>query len=377
MSDPAASGILAEYIATRAPLVFFRLSESGEVIEVNAHAHKVCGPVAPGTPFQNLLMEFTETVDCAVLAAGRDEEHLLNVRTPRGVPQTLYFTFRMSGQEILAIGRSEEGEEEMLRDTVLSLNRDLVNMTRALHKSNAELSALNQLKNQFLGMAAHDLRTPVGHIMSFSEFLLEDIGESLDEEHLDFLNTIHTASQFMKSIIDDFLDVSMIESGRFELNLDRVEITEVVGRGIAMLDMTAKKKGVCIETDFSAVPEVMADGHKLEQAFVNLLKNAVEHSPAGAPVHVSCRPGGEAVTVSVRDEGAGILPEDQAKLFSVYGRAKTKKTGGEKSSGLGLAIARKIIKEHGGRVWVESEPGKGSTFSFSLPVDSKNEEMHS
>jgi signal transduction histidine kinase len=203
--------------------------------------------------------------------------------------------------------------------------------------------------------------------MSFSEFLIEDIGESLDEEHLDYMNTIHTASAFMKSIIDDFLDVSMIESGRFELNLIRVDLPDILRQGIGLLELTARMKNVSIEEDIGNPPALMADGPKLEQAFVNLLKNAVEHSPSGARVIVLCRHHAGAATVSVRDEGAGILPEDQEKLFSVYGRGKTKKTGGEKSSGLGLAIARKIIEEHGGRVWVESEPGKGSTFSFSLP----------
>lgn len=258
-------------------------------------------------------------------------------------------------------------------DKLSQMNNELVNLQRELAKKNAELQKLNDIKNQFLGMAAHDLRKPVGLIMMYSEFLQDEF-PGLDKEHSGFLDTIRSASEFMKRIIDDFLDVSMIESGRFELNQDAINLTEVLQRGIDMVALSAKKKEIVIDVEYGNIPKVFADGSKLEQAFTNLLGNAVEYSPSGTSVAVTCQHSGQHITVSISDQGPGIPAEEQEGLFIAFGRGKSKKTGGERSIGLGLAIAHKIIEAHRGRIWVESNSDHGATFIFSLPTVPETED---
>ena len=258
-------------------------------------------------------------------------------------------------------------EDDSFYDDLSRLNNELVNLQRELAKKNAELKRLNELKNQFLGMAAHDLRKPVGLILTYSEFLLDERA-NLDGEHADFLDTIHSSSEFMQSIIDDFLDVAMIESGRFELNLDSVDLARTLQQAIDLVKITAGKKHVSIISEHGELPAIFADGSKLEQAFANLLGNAVEHSPPGAAVVVACRHDDRSVVVSIRDQGPGISPEEQETIFAPFGRGRSKKTGGERSIGLGLVIARKVVEAHGGRIWIESQIGHGAVFIFSVPV---------
>ena len=270
---------------------------------------------------------------------------------------------------MLALGSLDIQEQQHLSSELLGLNSELNNLTRQLHQANAELAQLNQLKNQFLGMAAHDLRTPAGLIINYSEFVLDEAGDRLSAEHREFIEICRAAAEDMNQLIENFLDVSVIESGQLRLQFAQSSVPEILaGVGpIARMLAGRKKISLLVESPDDA-PPLCVDKAKLQQVLVNLISNAVHHSQPGQRVWVSAHREAQQVVFAVRDEGPGLSPEDQSRLFTAFGRAGTKKTAGERSTGLGLAIARKVVEAHGGRIWIESTPGHGATFLFALPI---------
>jgi len=249
------------------------------------------------------------------------------------------------------------------------LNNDLVNMQRELAKKNKQLDELNQLKNQFLGMAAHDLRNPLGVIMNFSEFLLTDDQNQWTDDQKNMLNIIQTSSEFMLHLLEDLLDISAIESGNLSLNLEKTDLGTLIRKNIHLNSILADKKQIQIEFEANdEIPLVSIDASKTEQVLNNLISNAIKFSPKKSHITVKIFCENNEVCVSVTDSGAGIPEKEQDKLFKPFAKTSVRPTDGEKSTGLGLSIVRNIIQGHGGKVWVVSELGKGSTFSFSIPV---------
>jgi signal transduction histidine kinase len=285
------------------------------------------------------------------------------------LPESFHFRFFALPEGTMALGSLDFPEQERLRTEVLELNRDLNNLTRQLHQANAELRELNEVKNQFLGMAAHDLRKPIGVIMTYTEFVLDEAGEKLSAPHREFLRTSLDAATGMKRLIDYFLDVSVIESGKLRLDLAPATVQEILAGAEPIARLVAAKKKISLLVESAdGKRRLPADVSKLQQVLLNLIGNAVEHSVPGQRVWLSSRWDGQNLVFAVRDEGPGIAPEDQARLFTAFARAGTRKTAGERSVGLGLAIARLIIEAHGGCIWLESIPGQGAAFLFSLPA---------
>ena len=237
-------------------------------------------------------------------------------------------------------------------------------------RKNVELAQLNTLKNQFLGMAAHDLRNPLSVVSAASSFLLDDAGKALPEaKKTDFLRRIKNNGEFMLKLIDDLLDVAKIESGRLDLEPVTGDLCGLIEENLTMNRMLAEKKS--IRLDFApecGLPLFRFDPGKVEQVLNNLISNAVKFSATGTAVTVKASRVDGTVVVSVRDHGQGIPAEELDKLFKPFSKTSVRGTDGEKSTGLGLAICRKIVEGHHGRIWAESEVGKGSVFSFSLPV---------
>lgn len=271
-------------------------------------------------------------------------------------------------------------------DTLEESNRQLLQMHEELAAKNAELVRLNEEKNRFVGMAAHDLRNPLGVILGYSDFMLmtQRRGEPsslLREGGVEIIEMIRSSSKFMLSLINDLLDVSMIELGKLNLDRKSTDLVQLVESNVALNMVLAGQKSMklVVESDES-VPRVDVDVHKLEQVLNNLISNAIHYAPPGTTIRVRVESatapegadgGGGEVIVSVRDEGPGIAPEDIGKLFRPFGRARTVSTGGERSTGLGLAIAQRIVEGHGGRIWVESVVTKGATFFVALPVSQR------
>lgn len=259
--------------------------------------------------------------------------------------------------------------ETELYDELSKLNNELANLQRELLKKNTELEKLNDEKNRFLGMAAHDLRNPLHAIQMYSEFLISEAAADLSEEHLQFVEVIHSSSQFMLQLVNDLLDVAKIESGKLELELAPADLVALIEKNVAMNNLLASRKNINVMFEVDGlIPTVLVDSAKVEQTLNNLISNAVKFSNSGSQVDVKLRMDGSDILISVKDRGQGIPAQDIGKLFQPFQRTSVKSTAGESSTGLGLAIVKKIVTGHDGRVWVESEHSKGSTFYISLPA---------
>ncbi len=280
--------------------------------------------------------------------------------------------------DFLKGGRSEEvysslALKEFLEYTAGVSDNDLKNqflreMILKYSAAERKLVELNQLKNKFLGIAAHDLRNPITSIKGFSELLLnEDIG-ALTEEQKEFITIIYDTCHDMLTLLNDLLDISVIESGKLELRLKAGPLKQLIEERIRINEIIAGKKGIMIHARLSEVPEAIFDSDRIGQAVDNLVSNAIKFSSPGSKIIVILDRKGNAAKVSIQDEGPGISSEDQSRLFGEFQKLGNQPTGGEKSTGLGLAIVKKIIEAHGGSVGIESQIGKGSTFSFTIPL---------
>ena len=356
------------YLEKKAPVLYFILSIDGKVMLANHFASNLAGQQLVGEKFQDLVVDFTGTFNLATLANDNSKEHLFNIETASGLPQSFYFSFRRVNDQILVFGRLDSEEIEEIRKEMLSLNQELSNLTRQLHKKNAQLRRLSEEKNQFLGMAAHDLRKPIGLVIAYSDFLIEETAEVLNREQTGFLNTIRSSSLFMKRLVDDFLDVSAIEAGKFELNLQPTSIEKVLANSLLMNRFAAAKKGIELEIHIEKnIPRITIDAQKIEQVIANLVSNAIEHSDPANRVDVNLTFNDKLIFFSVKDSGPGIALEEIDIIFKPFGKTTTKKTSGEKSTGLGMLISRKIIEAHAGKIWIDSTLGEGTTIYFKLP----------
>jgi two-component system, sensor histidine kinase and response regulator len=234
-----------------------------------------------------------------------------------------------------------------------------------------QLSNANAAKNRFLGMAAHDLRNPLASIRGLSEFLREGAVGPLTADQLELIETIHSASQSMLELVNELLDVATIESGELKLNLHSHDLNELVGRSVTMINMEATKKGTHVTFE-PAEPALalLIDSAKMKQVVDNLLSNAVKYSPPGSNIIAIVRVDLVARSCSfcVRDQGPGIPDGERDRLFKDFSRLSIQPTGGENSTGLGLAICRKIVEAHQGTIVAENLREGGCEFRVSLPI---------
>ena len=234
-------------------------------------------------------------------------------------------------------------------------------------RAETELKRLNELKNKFLGMAAHDLRNPLGAILNYSQFLKED--EDLDAEtQSEFIENIYSASSNMLAILNDLLDISQIESGKINLKVKLDNLNQLISRRVKLGQVISQNKGIDITTQLDDLPEVPFDSDRLGQVLDNFISNAIKFSSSGTIIQVRSNIDKGKVKVEVCDQGPGIPEEEIGELFGEFQKLSVRPTGGEKSTGLGLAIVKKIIEAHNGEIGVESILGQGSTFFFKLPV---------
>lgn len=351
------------------PVFFLRLHSDGTILQSNPYTERLFGKDPQGLHFRDIIVDFNQSIDPNRLAKENIEHLLVNVSTFSGLPLSLYATFRKEDSTVLVVAAPDAREEEVMRSQIAGLNQKLGNAARDVQKANAELERLNKLKTQFLGMAAHDLRKPVGVVMSFSEIILEQAEDSLSEEHRDFLRRIIRNARFMSRLIDDFLDVSMIESGTFQLKRADTPIQQVVDNVEEIVSVFARRKGVLLDLELEpGLGNADIDGQKVEQVLINTISNAIEHSTPGALVNLRVHRKDQSLCFEVEDRGVGI-PEDKLQhLFDPYRRGFSQKTGNEPSSGLGLAISKKIVETHGGTMVLESVENEGTCVRFELPA---------
>lgn len=230
-----------------------------------------------------------------------------------------------------------------------------------------KLVDLNALKNRFLGIAAHDLRNPLVSIRGFSEVMLE--GGVDEESQKEYLAIINKASNDMLDLLNNLLDISLIESGKFSLNPEKGALKELLEERLHLFEVHASKKDMVLVRQFTGVPEIPFDKSRIAQLFDNLVSNAIKYSPLGSRITVRLAIEDGMAAVRVIDQGPGIPPGEGQKLFGEFQKLGTRPTGGEKVTGLGLSIAKKIVEAHRGRIGVAPAPGKGSEFFFMLPLE--------
>ncbi|HML23946.1 MAG TPA: GAF domain-containing sensor histidine kinase [Aggregatilinea sp.] len=244
---------------------------------------------------------------------------------------------------------------------------DLAAKNKAIERQNEELTRLNELKNTFLGIAAHDLRSPLGVIQMALNFLM-DFHDNLSLTERDtILQDAEAQVLNMLNMIDELLDITQIEAGEMELLKGSIDIADFLMEAVADHDRMASTKGSHVMLDGMPAGIIEGDPFRLRQVIDNLLSNAVKFSPPGATVHVWAEELPDAWRINVQDEGPGVTENDRKRLFQNFARLSARPTAGERSTGLGLAITRRIIEQHNGKIDVESLPGGGAIFWITLP----------
>ena len=231
-----------------------------------------------------------------------------------------------------------------------------------------QLSRANAAKNRFLGMAAHDLRNPLASIRALAQFLKDPAIGPLNEEQLEFTEMVESTAQSMLNLVNELLDVATIEAGELRLDRQPCDLAELVDRSVYLANLYAARKStrVAIASRTPGHP-VSADPTRIRQVVDNLLSNAIKFSPPGSTIKVTHLAEPDTQSVVVLDQGPGIPDDEKKLLFKDFARLSIQPTGGEKTTGLGLAICRKIIEAHGGSIEAENAPSGGCAFKFELP----------
>ncbi len=246
-----------------------------------------------------------------------------------------------------------------------------VRLFNEIQDKSRQLEAANKHKSEFLANMSHELRTPLNAIIGFSEALLEKMFGEMNVKQEDYLKDIHSSGRHLLSLINDILDLSKVEAGRMELELSEFDVSSAVQNAMTLVRERAQNHGITLKLHVDRkLKDIRADERKFKQILLNLLSNAVKFTPDGGRVEVDARRNGKSVEVSVKDNGVGIAKQDQDAVFEEFRQVGRDYTVKQEGTGLGLALARRFVELHGGKIWVKSAPGKGSTFTFTLPLSS-------
>ena len=239
---------------------------------------------------------------------------------------------------------------------------------REIQDKSHQLEVANQHKSEFLANMSHELRTPLNAVIGFSEVLIERMFGELNDKQADYLNDIHSSGKHLLSLINDILDLSKIEAGRMELDIDDFDVPAALANALTLVRERAQRHDIALTLQVAPeVGELRADERKLKQIMLNLLTNAVKFTPDGGRVDVSAQLADGVLEVAVADTGIGITVEDQAAVFEEFRQVGRHYTNKQEGTGLGLSLTKRFVELHGGTIRVQSEPGQGSTFSFTLP----------
>ena len=361
--------VIRDYIKKNNLIFYFVFDRDGVISECSQFAADFIKNGAPLVNLKDIFVDFNSKMNPEMLAENPGIEHLMSVNGGRGLPHSFYFTFYKAGEQFIGLARLDTAELETFHMKLIELNTELGTMSRELYKSNAELKKLDEMKNNFLGMAVHDLRKPLTVIKGFTRLLLSPDAKYGGDKCREFLTAIDKAGDSMESIINAFLDLSVLESGKLNLNYSVFDITEAVSDALVLAGIKAEERNINIVKEWGGERlSVTADRLKIQQVIENMAGNAVDYTPSGGKVTLSITCTGDEMKFTAEDEGPGIPDNQKDKLFKPFGRTGAIKASGEKSTGLGLFICKKIIEMHGGSVGVENKEGRGARFYFTLPL---------
>ena len=265
-------------------------------------------------------------------------------------------------------GTSVKDEISYLEE-MAKVNNELISTQRELSKKNVELARLNELKNRFVGMAAHDLRNPLSAISSFSRFLLDDLTEESDPTQAEFLQIIHDTGNYMLKMVEDLLDLTHMESGKLQLELEETDLSLLLRETVRLHQNLAEKRSMHILLESCpSVCKALIDPNKFKQVLSNLIGNAIKYSPEDTTVFVSAACDCKNLTITVRDQGYGIDEKEQELIFEPFKKATSATKTTAQSVGLGLSITKNIVTAHKGSIRVESKPGEGTSFIVTIPL---------
>ena len=276
----------------------------------------------------------------------------------------------------IVVGR---GEPEPFSDKQIAVLRTFgdqaviaienVRLFTELDDKTRQLEVANRHKSEFLANMSHELRTPLNAVIGFSEVLIERMFGDVNPKQEEYLNDILSSGKHLLSLINDILDLSKIEAGRMELEAQPFDLPSALDNALTLIRERAARHSIGLEVHVDpAIGEVVADERKVKQVLLNLLSNAVKFTPEGGKITMSAALNGDAVTVSVADTGIGIAAEDQEAVFEEFRQVGDDYARKREGTGLGLALARRLVELHGGTLSLASELGKGSTFTFTIPV---------
>ena len=304
---------------------------------------------------------------------GPNRENLIE----SGVRAILAVPMAREGQLIgcLAVTRDQPGgfpteTIELLRTfaTQSALAIQNARLFQEIEDKSRQLEAASRHKSEFLANMSHELRTPLNAIIGFSEVLTERMFGELNEKQDEYLKDIHASGQHLLSLINDILDLSKIEAGRMELELADFDLPTAIENALILVRERAIRRGIRLScTIDERLGMIGGDERKVKQVLLNLLSNALKFTPEGGRIDVGARLHGLMAEISVTDTGIGIALEDHAAVFEEFRQVGTADKKAE-GTGLGLALSRKFIELHGGRVWLKSQVGQGSTFTFTIPL---------
>ena len=254
------------------------------------------------------------------------------------------------------------------RDELGTLATNLNRMSTELGRLYEQIEAASRHKSEFLANMSHELRTPLNAIIGFSEVLLERMFGELNAKQEEYLQDILTSGRHLLSLINDILDLSKVEAGRMELQVSEFDLPSALDGCLMLVRERATRHDIALEFDVDGgLASVVGDERKIRQVVLNLLSNAVKFTPEGGRITLRAARADETVQIAVSDTGIGIAPEEQAVVFEEFRQVGADHTKKSEGTGLGLALAKKFVELHGGRIWVASELGKGSTFTFTIP----------
>ena len=293
-------------------------------------------------------------------------------RTTLGVP--LLRGDEMLGAMVLvreAVRPFSEREIEVVKtfadQAVIAISN--VQLFREIQQKSAELAAASRHKSEFLANMSHELRTPLNAIIGFSDVLEQRLFGELNERQADYTRDIASSGRHLLDLVNEILDLSKVEAGRMELEPSEFSLAETIRGAVGFVRERAAAHGIALATDLPVdLGTLVADERKVRQVLLNLLSNAVKFTPDGGTIGVRAKRLDGELQVAVRDTGIGIAPEDQARVFDEFRQVGKASDRSREGTGLGLTLAKRFIELHGGRIWIESEVAKGTTFTFAIPI---------